>query len=90
MRKGDGADGQRAKVTENFTTEGEGEERMLQTLFQSCYNKGMHMGVVKAIASFVSVPNSYLRTLCVFPDFPISVHMCTCAYSCRYICSCVF
>ena len=25
MRKGDGADGQRAKVVENFCTEGEGE-----------------------------------------------------------------
>ena len=29
VRKGDRADGQRAKVTGNFTTEGEGEERML-------------------------------------------------------------
>ena len=61
MRKRDGADGQRAKVAENFTTEGEGEERMLQMLIQSRYNKGMHMVVVKAIASFVSVPNSYLH-----------------------------
>ena len=26
MRKGDGADGQRAKVMENFTTDGQGEE----------------------------------------------------------------
>ena len=34
MRKGDGADGQRAKVMGSFTTEGEGEERMLQTLMQ--------------------------------------------------------
>ena len=34
MRKGDKADGQRAKVMGSFTTEGEGEERMLQTLMQ--------------------------------------------------------
>ncbi len=34
MRKGDGADGQRAKVMGSFTTESEGEERMLQTLMQ--------------------------------------------------------
>ena len=35
VRKGDGADGQRAKVMGSFTTEGEGEkERMLQTLMQ--------------------------------------------------------
>ena len=34
VRKGSGADGQRAKVTGNFTTEGEGEERILQTLMQ--------------------------------------------------------
>ena len=32
VRKGSGADGQSAKVTGNFTTEGEGEERILQTL----------------------------------------------------------
>ena len=34
MRKGDGADGQRAKVIGNFTTESEGEESMQQTLMQ--------------------------------------------------------
>ena len=34
MRKRDRADGQRAKVMGNFTTEDEGEERMLQTLMQ--------------------------------------------------------
>ena len=34
MRKADGADGQRAKVMGSFTAEGEGEERMLQTLMQ--------------------------------------------------------
>ena len=34
VRKGDGADGQRAKVVGNFTTEDEGEDRMLQTLMQ--------------------------------------------------------
>ena len=34
MRKGDGAGGQRAKDIGNFTTEGEGEERMLQALMQ--------------------------------------------------------
>ena len=61
VRKGDRADGQRAKVVGYFTTESEGEERMLQTLTQSHYNEGMHMGVVKAIASFVSVPHTYLH-----------------------------
>ena len=34
MRKGDGADGQRAKVIGNFTTESESEESMQQTLMQ--------------------------------------------------------
>ena len=34
MRKGDGANGQREKIMENFTTEGEGEERMQQPLMQ--------------------------------------------------------
>ena len=34
VRKGEGADGQRAKVIGNFTTEGAGEERMQQTLMQ--------------------------------------------------------
>ena len=34
MRKGDGADGQRAKVMGNFTTESTSEERMLQKLMQ--------------------------------------------------------
>ena len=34
VRKGGGADGQRGKVKGNFTTEGEGEDRMLQTLMQ--------------------------------------------------------
>ena len=34
VRKEDGADGQRAKVMGNFTTTGEGEERMLQTSMQ--------------------------------------------------------
>ena len=34
MRKKDGADGQRAKVMENFTTESASEERMLQKLMQ--------------------------------------------------------
>ena len=61
MRKAEGAGGQRAKVAEKFTTEGEGEERMLQMQIQSRYNEGMHMVVVKAIASFFSVPNSYLH-----------------------------
>ena len=34
LRKGGGADGQKAKVMGNFTTENEGEERMQQTLMQ--------------------------------------------------------
>ena len=34
MRKGDGADGQRAKVMGHFTTEDAGEERMQHTLMQ--------------------------------------------------------
>ena len=34
VRKGEGADGQRAKVMGNFTTEDESKERMLQTLMQ--------------------------------------------------------
>ena len=34
VRKGDRADGQRAKVMGHFTTEGAGEERMQQTLMQ--------------------------------------------------------
>ena len=33
MRKGDGADGQRAKIVGNFTTD-EGEERMLRPLME--------------------------------------------------------
>ena len=33
-RKGDGADGQRAKVVGSFTTEDVGKESMLQTLMQ--------------------------------------------------------
>ena len=43
MRKGDGADGQRAKVMGNFTTEDEGEERMLQTFIQSRSKENMHV-----------------------------------------------
>ena len=46
MRKGDGADGQRAKLMGNVTTEDEGEERMQQALIQSrgssSYNEGVH------------------------------------------------
>ena len=34
LRKGGGADGQRVKVMGNFTTEDEGEDRMLQTSMQ--------------------------------------------------------
>ena len=38
MRKGDRADGQKAKVMGSFTTEGEGEERMQRPLMQFCGN----------------------------------------------------
>ena len=34
MRKGDGTDGQRAKVMGNFATESASEERLLQTWMQ--------------------------------------------------------
>ena len=72
VRKQERADGQRAKVMGNFTTEGGGEERMLQTLTQSCYNEDMYMGVRKAIAKFVSVSYTYLH--CAY--FPIFSYLC--------------
>ena len=43
MRKGDRTDGQRAKVMGSFTTEDEGEERMLQTLIQSRSKEDMRV-----------------------------------------------
>ena len=51
MRKKDGADGQRAKVMENFTTESASEERMLQKLMQfvaaSVTMRACRKGIVK-------------------------------------------
>ena len=94
VRKGDGADGQRAKVMGSFTTEeGEGEERMLQILVQSRYNEGMHRcskGYCKvSLTALYLYAHTYLRGV-YFLIFSYLCIMCPCAYSCSSICSCVF
>ena len=59
MRKGDGADGQRAKVMENFTTNGEGEEYLGSVPFLLCHSV-LHTWVIEGSVSVVYISLSNL------------------------------